>query len=88
MIYKNELQISNVAENLNLTQKSIEEVRSKALDNFEKIRAISKENALENSPDFSNIDKSFNEQNKYLVKYMLFRTLIEKFLIGKITLLK
>ncbi len=80
---KNELQISNAAENLNLTQKSIEEVRSKAQDNFEKIRAISKDNALKNTPDFANIDTSFNEQNKYLVKYMLFRTLIDKFLNSK-----
>ncbi|MDC3176423.1 hypothetical protein OBA28_01535 [Alphaproteobacteria bacterium] len=82
-IDKNELQISNAAENLNLTQKSIEEVRSKTQDNFEKIRAISKDNALENTPDFANIDTSFNEQNKYLIKYMLFRTLIDKFLNRK-----
>ena len=80
---KNELQISNAAGNLNLTQKSIEEVRSKAQDNFEKIRAISKDNTLDNIPDFSNIGTSFNEQNKYLVKYMLFRTLIDKFLNRK-----
>ena len=77
------MQISNAAENLNLTQKSIEEVRSKTQDNFEKIRAISKDNALENTPDFANIDTSFNEQNKYLIKYMLFRTLIDKFLNRK-----
>ena len=80
---KNELQISNAAENLDLNQKSIEEVRSKAQENFEKIRAISKDNALKNTPDFANIDTSFNEQNKYLVKYMLFRTIIDKFLNRK-----
>ena len=82
-IDKNELQISNAAENLNLTQKSIEEVKRKAQDNFDKIRAISKDNTLDNIPDFSNIGTSFNEQNKYLVKYMLFRTLIDKFLNRK-----
>ena len=38
---------------------------------------------MENIPDFSNVDTSFNEQNKYLIKYMLFRTLIDKFLNRK-----
>ena len=38
---------------------------------------------MKNTPDFANIDTSFNEQNKYFVKYMLFRTLIDKFLNSK-----
>ena len=80
---KNELQISNAADNLNITQKSIEEFRSKLQENSDKIRALNKDNATESIPDFESTDTSFKEQNQYLIRYILFRTLINKFLNRK-----
>ena len=82
-IDKNELQISNAADNLNIAQKSIEEVRSKSQDNSDKIIALSKDNETENITDFENTNTSIKEQDKYFIRYILFRTLINKFLNSK-----
>ena len=76
-IDKNELQISNAADNLNIAQKSIEEVRSKSQDNSDKIIALSKDNETENITDFENTNTSIKEQDKYFIRYILFRTLIK-----------
>ena len=82
-IDQNELRIENTADNLNTTQKTIEEVKSKTIDNFDRIRAMVEDDGLKNIPRSENIENNFKEKNIYFIKYVLFRTLINKFLARK-----